>query len=167
MIVHDVFSSLPRVRRLAQSADYRQIEKMFLAVVPGYLDKHLRELAEKHTGDKFVSIATVFRHNNSFVDNQLRIHSDDVIQGQQPDYATVTYLKGGGSGTGFFSHIDFGSHWKKGDPKVHKGKGWKLDEYQEPIDNSMLIYEADRYHCRYPFATASPRFVICQFLRKL
>jgi len=67
-----------------------------------------------------VSIATVFRHNNSFVDNRLRIHSDDVIQGQQPDYATVTYLKGGG--TGFFSHIDFGSHWKKATLKFTKGK---------------------------------------------
>lgn len=116
---------------------------------------------------KPLSIVEMFcRYNSPDLDTSFRIHSDGLIQGLEPDVASVLYLTTGSTGTGLFEHPEHGTEGRGMIFREDDGQ-WKLTEYSEEIENNAVIYNANRFHSRWPPQASSHRFVIVGFYQEV
>lgn len=116
---------------------------------------------------KPLSIIEMFaRYNSPGVDTGFRIHSDGLIQGLEPDVASVLYLTTGHTGTGLFEHPEHGTGGK-GKIFTEDDGQWKLSEFSEEVENNAFIYDANRFHSRWPPQADHHRFVIVGFYQEV
>lgn len=116
---------------------------------------------------KPLSIIELFcRYNSPGVDTSFRIHSDGLIQGLEPDVASVLYLTTGHTGTGLFEHPEHGTGGK-GKIFTEDDGQWKLSEFSQEKENNAFIYDANRFHSRWPPQADHHRFVIVGFYQEV
>jgi hypothetical protein len=126
----------------------------------------IADAVEKHWG-KPLSIVEMFcRYNSPTIDTSFRIHSDGLIQGVEPDVACVLYLTTGDTGTALLEHPEHGCEGKGMIFREDDGK-WEVSEFSEEIVNNAIIYNANRFHSRWPAKASNHRFVIVGFFQEV
>lgn len=114
---------------------------------------------DKVTPDGYESKLAFARLNTENLDTGFRIHSDGKTADNngkmfQPEYAAVFYpFDTPGHGTALFTHKLIGDRSKPLQGKAFKIDDgmWSVSEWYEGKENTAFYYEANRYHCRYPF----------------
>lgn len=142
---------------------------MFVCDIPQEVKDHIHWVIEKHTELVLTPIATYARYNSPTTDTSFRIHSDGLINGEQPDVAAVLYLTTGRTGTGLFTHQTYGEEPEQGEEKIHTEDDgeWLCYAYGMEIENDMFIYPANKFHSRWPSQADHHRFVIVSFLKQV
>lgn len=148
---------------------------MYASRLPAHIDAVLTAKAAELIGKKIESIASFARLNNSRLDTSFRIHSDAFIRNKKPDYACIYYLNTNlDSGTAFYKHADYGDKWCKGNPNIFTKDDGKWERYflAPEIANSMVIFDSDLYHGRYPWQSygvdrKDSRIVVVNFIKVL
>ena len=148
---------------------------MQAALIPKKLSEAIDIVACEATGIKLHTLNTFARLNSAKYDLQPRIHSDGHIMGEHPDIAMVLYTETSpGFGTALFSHPVHGDRSRAADRQVftENCEEWKPYVFYEAVANSVFIYKAEMYHCRYPFAAYGKtqkdgRIVIVKFFKEL
>ena len=170
VFVEDVFSEdvFSVIADHLKAIDYYPVDlgnaTMFAQELQPTICEMIEGAISKHWGKELVPIKTFARYNDEWLDTSFRVHSDGEIEGQQPTVAAVYYIDCGGSGTALMSHSTYGS----------RGKGifieddglWQVDQFVEGKPNSMVVYEADAFHTRYPHQAKDTRLVIVSFMRE-
>lgn len=126
----------------------------------------IADAVEKHWGKPLSIIEMFCRYNSPSIDTSFRVHSDGLIQGLEPDVACVLYLTTGHTGTALLEHP---KHGDRGKGKIFRGNDgeWTITEYSEEVENNAIIYDADRFHSRWPHKASSHRFVIVGFFQEV
>ena len=135
---------------------------MKVAELPQWIKAKIHEEVQNATGELLDPLAMYARLNSPDVDTSFRIHSDSVYA----DVACVYYLQDGETGTALFKHPEHGS---RGDGKVFTeddGK-WEVTDYFPQVENTMAIYDGDRYHSRWPHKADELRYVIVGFFTRV
>lgn len=116
---------------------------------------------------KPLSIVEMFcRYNSPDIDTSFRIHSDGLIQSIEPDVASVLYLTTGQTGTALFEHPEHGTEGKGMIFREDDGL-WKMTEFSPEVENNAVIYNANRFHSRWPPKADGHRFVIVGFYQEV
>jgi hypothetical protein len=122
------------------------------------------KVLEKKENKKLESILGFFRLSTDVIDAEWRIHSDGIINGQQPDRAVVLYFSKKEltalHGTAFWIHNKYG---KKQPPSVDAKEfdrllledsgdlnKWELNSVIGYEQNRLISYPANYFHSRYP-----------------
>jgi hypothetical protein len=139
-------------------------DTMFAGELPPGMAKTLEDKISEHWGTPLEAIATFARINDENLDFRFRVHSDGIIQGEQPTVAAVYYIESGGSGTALMSHPD---HGECGVGIFTEDDGnWELESFFPGESNSLAIYNADAFHTRYPHQAMDTRVVVVSFLKE-
>jgi hypothetical protein len=136
---------------------------MYAGELPTPLARLIEGKVQEAWGEELTPIATFARLNDTELDNTFRIHSDGLVQGQQPTVAAVYYIENGGSGTALMTHEEYGDQGS-GIYTTDDGK-WTVGEFVAGNANSMFVYEAQAFHTRYPEKSEDTRVVIVSFLK--
>lgn len=126
----------------------------------------IADAVERAWGKPLSIIEMFCRYNSPTLDTSFRIHSDGLIQGLEPDVASVLYLTTGPTGTGLFEHPEHGTGGK-GKIFTEDDGQWKLSEFSEEVENNAFIYDANRFHSRWPPQADHHRFVIVGFYQEV
>lgn len=126
----------------------------------------IADAVERAWGKPLSIIEMFCRYNSPSLDTSFRIHSDGLIQGLEPDVASVLYLTTGQTGTALFEHPEHGTEGRGMIFREDDGL-WKLTEYSEEIENNAVIYDANRFHSRWPPQADNHRFVIVGFYQEV
>ena len=130
---------------------------------PKFIDHVLQLLSEKENAE-LESILGFFRLSTDVVDTEWRIHSDGIINNQQPDRAVVLYISKKEltelHGTASWSHKKYG---KKQPENISDDEfnrllvedsgdlnNWKLNTVLGYEQNRLISYPANYFHSRYP-----------------
>ena len=130
---------------------------------PEFIDYVLQVLSEKE-GCELESILGFFRLSTDTIDAELRIHSDGIINNQQPDRAVVLYISQKKltelHGTAFWNHKKYG---KKQPDNISDDEfnrlltedsgnlnNWELNTVLGYEQNRLISYPANYFHSRYP-----------------
>ncbi len=125
---------------------------------------HVLGVLEKKENKKLESILGFFRLSTDVIDAEWRIHSDGIINGQQPDRAVVLYFSHKEltslHGTAFWSHHKYGKKQpssvdaKEFDRLLLEDSGdlkrWELNSVIGYEQNRLISYPANYFHSRYP-----------------
>lgn len=133
------------------------------AYIPDELQKLMQLVMEEATGRKLDHILSFIRYNFPEDTQEFRMHSDGLILGQQPEVAGVYYITEGTSGTGMYSHEEYG---ESGPGIFNEDDGkWKMVDFCEAVADRLLIYPAQNYHQRTPFKVEEERFIVVGFYK--
>ncbi|MDR2223576.1 MAG: hypothetical protein LBE34_12730 [Flavobacteriaceae bacterium] len=165
------------LQNYCQKSEFERInlgEKEFeFLKVPDDVLSYLQE--EKHD-----LIVTFIRRATPDFDTDLRIHSDNIIQGEKTSLAKVLYLNQKGTvsenGTAFWNHHIYGEELPKDvtDEEFNRlitedandWKKWSIQKvfYSEP--NKLLTYSSNLFHSKYPARIVSgERIVLVVFYK--
>lgn len=178
IICKEVFSlvDLVVVERVMRTATIERVNMrlgdfLYGAYTPLSIREQLTALASKATGRKLISALSFIRLNHSGTDKSIRIHADSAAMGDI-DVASVFYLDSNAEhGTALFRHPDIGPRCKKGGQPVYKSaEGWEKYFFYPAERNTMLMYSADMFHCRWPVISYGSsiedgRLIIVNFMR--
>lgn len=128
----------------------------------------LLKLVTEQYGKEFTELATFCRYNSPKADTSFRIHSDGVINDEQPTLAVVYYVNSGKTGTALFVHEEYGTHPLKNEERIHteNDHGWIVTDYCEQKENTAFMYDARKFHSRWPPEAHDDRFVIVGFYKE-
>lgn len=138
--------------------------EMYVCNIPQDIKNAIVCEVSHHVGQVVEEIAIYARYNSPNVDTSFRIHSDGLIAGKKVDLAAVLYCTTGNTGTALFTHPIHGSK-SEGKIFTEDDGQWELDEYSEEKENTMFIYDAKRFHSRWPHQAMGERVVIVSFLK--
>ena len=146
---------------------------LYLAPVPVHINAPLLAKIEEAVGCEFKVITTYARLNSENHDTLFRIHADSKIYGSRPTHAAVFYLDSHDfAGTGLYEHPVYGRKAVLPEYFVFKEDDGLWSPYLKYFqrENTMLIYESDRYHGRFPWKSFGQnekdgRIVIINFLQ--
>ena len=127
-------------------------------------------------------ILSFFRCATDKLDNDLRIHSDYIIEGVKPDRACVLYMSKSEledlNGTAFWEHEHYGQSLPKDvsheefDRMILEDSNditkWKLKSVIGNNENRLVSYPSNYFHSKYP-ATAweKGRYVFVMFYKTI
>ena len=128
------------------------------------LISHVIERLEEKEGCKLKSILAFFRVSTDVIDAEWRIHSDGIINNEQPDRAVVLYISPKQMqelhGTAFWDHKLYGNkqpkdiNSEKFDDFLIKESGnpdnWRLNTVLGYEQNRLISYPANYFHSKYP-----------------
>jgi len=135
----------------------------YLMAKPNFI-KYTIDSLEKLEGNKITSILNWFRLSNDKIQDNWKIHSDGIIQGQKPDRALVLYIspkkKKDLHGTAFWKHKKHGKSLpydttdKEFDRMILKDSEdlsvWTLNTVIGYEQNRAVSYPANYFHSKYP-----------------
>jgi hypothetical protein len=178
-VIGDVLDPIA-LKKLKQHAINATYDKMWLdeqtcmhyAWPPKVINDQLNDKIRNTLGFNFRDIASFLRLNTSTIDTDFRIHNDAAIHGIKPTHAVVFYLEESMvSGTALFSHPEHGK--QSNEVKVFtKDDGlWKSYYLYYARENSMLVYNANLFHGRFPWKAFGKnkydgRIVLVKFLKR-
>ena len=122
------------------------------------------EILSKKEGRELESVLGFFRVSTDVIDSEWRIHSDGIINNEQPDRAVVLYMSPKEiqelHGTAFWDHKQYGNKQPKNisseeyDNFLIKESGnlnnWKLNTVLGYEQNRLISYPANYFHSKYP-----------------
>ena len=135
----------------------------YLMAKPGFI-KYTIDSLEKLEGNKITSILNWFRLSNDKIQDNWKIHSDGIIQGQKPDRALVLYIspkkKKDLHGTAFWEHKKHGKSLPYDTPNEEFDRMilkdsedlsvWTLNTVVGYEQNRAISYPANYFHSKYP-----------------
>tara|TARA_R110001592_G_scaffold181931_1_gene424922 strand:- start:408 stop:989 length:582 start_codon:yes stop_codon:yes gene_type:complete len=135
----------------------------YLMAKPSFIKYTIASL-EKLEGNKITSILNWFRLSNDKIQDNWKIHSDGIIQGQKPDRALVLYIspkkKKDLHGTAFWEHKKHGKSLpydttdEEFDRMILKDSEdlsvWTLNTVVGYEQNRAISYPANYFHSKYP-----------------
>lgn len=113
------------------------------------------------SNDKEIILSFIRRAYSEF-DNELRIHTDYIIKGEKPSEASVLYInneKGvSTNGTAMWKHIKYGEYFDGSEDEFNDLllndsndlSKFKLTDLVFSKPNRLLVYDANRFHSKYP-----------------
>jgi hypothetical protein len=130
---------------------------------PEFIDYVLQLLSKKENCE-LESILGFFRLSTDTIDAEWRIHSDGIINDQQPDRAVVLYISQKKltelHGTAFWNHKKYGKKQPKNisneefDRLLTEDSGnlnnWELSTVLGYEQNRLISYPANYFHSKYP-----------------
>jgi len=135
-------------------------------IVPsnGMMDIAVTSRLEAIEGRPIRNILSFFRMSSETVDTDWRIHSDQKINGEQPDRAVVLFVSENHSdieltGTAFWEHEEYGhvmpSVSNKEFDRMLKEEAndtcrWKLNTVIGHRENRLISYPSSYFHSKYP-----------------
>lgn len=142
---------------------------MYVCDIPPSIKEFILDVVQGVTRKKLEAVATFARYNSPDMDTSFRIHSDGLINGEQPDVACVLYLTTGNNGTALFTHEKYGDFPEEGEEKIHTEDDglWQMYDYCEEVENTMFVYDAKCFHSRWPSKADNHRFVIVGFFKEV
>jgi hypothetical protein len=148
---------------------------LYLTPVPKAYDEVLTQVAELTVQSKLNQLRSFARLNTEELDTNFRVHSDGKIYGHYPDVACVFYIDTReDSGTAFFESPIYGRTSPSPEYNVHKVDDGNWHPYAKvhQVANSMLVYNAQLYHGRFPWKSygvskEDGRIVIVKFLKTI
>jgi len=125
---------------------------------------HVIERLEEKEGCKLENILAFFRVSTDVIDAEWRIHSDGIINNEQPDRAVVLYISPKEMqelhGTAFWDHKQYGNKQPENinneefDNFLIKESSsldnWKLNTVLGYEQNRLISYPANYFHSKYP-----------------
>jgi len=125
---------------------------------------HIVQLLSEYENCKLESILAFFRVSTDTIDTDWRIHSDGIIDNQQPDRAIVLYLSQKElkelHGTAFWSHEKYGKKQPKNISNEEFDRflvqesenldNWTLNTVLGYEQNRLISYPANYFHSKYP-----------------
>lgn len=139
--------------------------EMYAMDVPVEIKQWIIGFTEELLDKKLEEVAIYCRYNSSALDTTFRVHSDGLIQGQQPTIASVLYLTTGNTGTALYTHPEHGSEGLGKIFQEDDGK-WELIDFCEEVENTMFVYNANSFHSRFPHKARGERVVVVSFLKE-
>lgn len=141
---------------------------MYATKAPQEVREALLKLITEEYGKEFEELAVFCRFNDAEVDTSFRIHSDGIIGNEQPTLAVVYYVNSGDTGTALFVHDIHGDHPLEGEERIYteNDHGWIVSDYCEQKENTAFIYDARRFHSRFPPKAYGPRFTVIGFYKE-
>tara|TARA_R110000765_G_scaffold165645_1_gene270598 strand:- start:693 stop:1274 length:582 start_codon:yes stop_codon:yes gene_type:complete len=135
----------------------------YLMAKPSFI-KYTIDSLEKLEGNKITSILNWFRLSNDKIQDNWKIHSDGIIQGQKPDRALVLYIspkkKKDLHGTAFWEHKKHGKSLPYDTPNEEFDRMilkdsedlsvWTLNTVVGYEQNRAISYPANYFHSKYP-----------------
>ena len=128
-----------------------------------FIDYVLKVLSKKENVE-LESILGFFRLSTNAIDTEWRIHSDGIINNQQPDRAVVLYISQKEltelHGTAFWNHKKYGKKQPENisDEEFNRLliedsgnlNNWELDTVLGYEQNRLISYPANYFHSKYP-----------------
>lgn len=170
----DIFEELQNYCLKSEFERMKLGEKEFdFLQVPDNVLPYLKE-------DNHELIVTFIRRAMPDFDTDLRIHADNIIQGEKTALAKVLYLNSKGTvsenGTAFWEHVQYGYTLPKDvtneefdrliTEDANDWKKWNIRKvfYSEP--NKLLTYSSNLFHSKYPARiVAGERIVLVAFYK--
>lgn len=156
------------VSKQLENSDFEEVivgDKSFW-IVPsnGMMDVAVTSRLEAIEGRPIKKIMSFFRMSSETCDTDWRIHSDQKINGQQPDRAIVLFVSENHSdtdltGTAFWEHEDYGrvmpSVSNEEFDRMLKEEAndtcrWKLNTVIGHAENRLISYPSSYFHSKYP-----------------
>jgi len=131
--------------------------------------------------DNYEATLSFIRSAYKGFDNELRIHSDNIINGYKTEIATILYVNDEvgvtNNGTAFWRHHKFGDVLPKDCSEEEFNdiisndsndiSKWKLTDYISSKPNRLLTYDANYFHSKFPNEIEEGiRKVVVTFYRK-
>lgn len=136
--------------------------EMLVCALPLEIEEQILAGVEEMLGKQLNILHMYGRFNSPDHDTSFRIHSDGSIGSVEPDYASVLYLTTGSSCTAFWEHPEHGREGK-GLVFTEDDGQWNMTGYCDEEENTCVVYDANRFHSRYPPQVEQPRFVVVGF----
>ena len=128
-----------------------------------FINHVLNKLSEKENSE-LECVLGFFRVSTDVVDTDWRIHSDGIINGQQPDRAVVLYISPKEMkelhGTAFWDHKSYGKKLPYGTSNEEFDRilvneaddldSWRLNTVLGYEQNRIISYPANYFHSKYP-----------------
>ena len=125
---------------------------------------HVAKLISKYESYNIEPILSFFRISTDTIDTEWRIHSDGIINNQQPDRAIVLYLSQKElkelHGTAFWSHNTYGRKQPENisneefdrflTQESENLENWTLNTVLGYEQNRLISYPANYFHSKYP-----------------
>jgi len=139
-----------------------------------FIDHVILSKLERIEGRKLTNILSFFRMSSENLDTDWRIHSDQKINGEQPDRAVVLFMSPSYSdielhGTAFWEHEKYGHEL----PNVSNSEfdkvliedandtcKWKLNSVVGHRENRLVSYPASYFHSKYPNKSWKERRIV-------
>jgi hypothetical protein len=163
------------------SNDFEKVEtpgkSFWIKQVPEELSDYIINRIEKIEGRKIKNIFTFIREAKHNQDDDWRIHNDAIIQGEQPDRASVLFLKSneeGLNGTALWKHKVHGYTYndivedefnKLLINDANDVDKWELNSVIGYKDNRLLSYPCNYFHSKYPNKFKNQRIVLVIFYK--
>lgn len=130
----------------------------------GMIDNVVTSKIEVLEGRPVRNILSFFRMSSDIVDTDWRIHSDQKINGEQPDRAVVLFMSKNYSdveltGTAFWEHEKYGHcmpHVSESEfdrmlkEEANDTCRWKLNTVIGHRENRLISYPSSYFHSKYP-----------------
>lgn len=157
-------------------------KSFYVQQVDGDFVETVCKIISKKENKTIQPILSFFRCATDKLDNDLRIHSDYIIEGVKPDRACVLYMSKseieGLNGTAFWEHEYYGQKLpdyvsnEEFDRMIVEDSNdvtkWKLKSVIGNNENRLISYPSNYFHSKYP-ATAweKGRYVFVMFYKTI
>jgi hypothetical protein len=142
------------LERYLRSREYTPLEDDFIyhSRVPAIVGTTILNKIKEITNLNLKEIVTFARLNTSAIDARIKIHSDNIVFGKQPNYASVFYIETNNeSGTAILSSPTHGKERTDLEVTVFTEMGdFEVVEFNTEIRNSLFLYKSLLFHSRWP-----------------
>jgi len=168
---------------LSDNRDFQKIEtpgKSFWVKLPSarFLNEVKNKIEELERKEIDV-VFSFFREAKDGQDDELRIHNDSIINGQQPDRAGVLYISEDNrnfiNGTAFWKHKKYGETFDDSNNTEEFNRliiedsneinKWELKSIIGHKKNRFLSYPCNYFHSKFPKEFKEPRIVFVIFYK--
>jgi hypothetical protein len=143
-----------QLEKYLKSREYKPLENDFIycSRVPGMVGNTILNKIKEVTSLNLKEIVTFARLNTSTVDARIKIHSDNIVMGKQPSYASVYYIETNDeSGTAILSSPTHGKERTDLEVTVFTEMGdFEVVEFNTEVRNSLFLYKSLLFHSRWP-----------------